>query len=83
MLAWVFLASRYSVDASLPLVERVLSVLYVVFDVLVLLGTYDPSSPVEAGWSPTPCGARPWSTPRWPPSPTRSRPGLRARISTA
>jgi hypothetical protein len=89
MLAWVFLASPYSVDASLPLVERVLSVLYVVLDVLVLalvirlavgggdrsrayllmttgwlvlvaadvgravlvlLGTYDPSSPVEAGW---------------------------------
>jgi diguanylate cyclase len=89
MLAWVFLASPYSVDASLPLVERVLSMLYVVLDVLVLalvirlaigggdrsraymlmtagwlvlvaadlgravlvlLGTYDPSSPVEAGW---------------------------------
>ncbi|HKP99076.1 MAG TPA: diguanylate cyclase, partial [Actinomycetes bacterium] len=89
MLAWVFLASPYSVDASLPLVERILSMLYVVFDVLVLalvirltigggdrsrayllmttgwlvlvaadagrallvlLGTYDPSSPVEAGW---------------------------------
>jgi diguanylate cyclase len=89
MLAWVFLASPYSVDASLPLVERVLSVLYVVLDVLVLalvirmtigggdrtrayllmtagwlvlvaadagrallvlLGTYDPASPVEAGW---------------------------------
>ena len=89
MLAWVFLASPYSVDASLPLIERVLSVLYVVLDVLVLalvirlaigggdrtrayllmtagwlvlvaadagramlvlLGTYDPSSPVEAGW---------------------------------
>jgi diguanylate cyclase len=89
MLAWVFLASPYSVDASLPLVERVLSMLYVIFDVLVLalvirlavgggdrsrayvlmtagwlvlvaadvgravlvlLGTYDPSSPVEAGW---------------------------------
>jgi diguanylate cyclase len=89
MLAWVFLASPYSVDDSLPLVERGLSVLYVVLDVLVialvirlaiggrdrtrayllmtagwlvlvaadagrallvLLGTYDPSSPVEAGW---------------------------------
>jgi diguanylate cyclase (GGDEF)-like protein len=89
MLAWVFLASPYSVDGSLPLVERVLSMLYVVLDVLVLalvirltigggdrtrayllmtsgwlvlvaadagrallvlLGTYDPSSPVEAGW---------------------------------
>ena len=89
MLAWVFLASPYSVDASLPLVERFLSMLYVVLDVLVLalvirlaigggdrsrayllmtagwlvlvaadmgrallvlLGTYDPSSPVEAGW---------------------------------
>jgi diguanylate cyclase len=89
MLAWVFLAAPYSVDASLPLIERVLSVLYVVFDVLVLalvirlaigggdrtrayllmtagwlvlvaadagravlvlLGTYDPASPVEAGW---------------------------------
>jgi diguanylate cyclase (GGDEF)-like protein len=89
MLAWVFLASPYSVDASLPLIERVLSVLYVVLDVLVLalvirlaigggdrtrayllmtagwlvlvaadagravlvlLGTYDPASPVEAGW---------------------------------
>jgi hypothetical protein len=89
MLAWVFLASPYSVDASLPMVERILSMLYVVFDVLVLalvirlaigggdrsrayllmttgwlvlvaadagrallvlLGTYDPSSPVEAGW---------------------------------
>ena len=89
MLAWVFLASPYSVDVSLPLVERVLSVLYVVLDVLVLaliirlaigsgdrtrayllmtagwlvlvaadagravlvlLGTYDPASPVEAGW---------------------------------
>ena len=89
MLAWVFLASPYSADASLPLVERVLSMLYVVLDVLVLalvirlaigggdrsrayllmttgwlvlvaadagrallvlLGTYDPSSPVEAGW---------------------------------
>jgi len=88
MLAWVFLAAPYSADASLPLVERVLSVLYVVLDVLVLalvirlavgggdrsrsyllmaagwlvlvaadlgravlvlLGTYDPSSPVEAG----------------------------------
>ena len=36
MLAWVFLASPYTVDASLPLVERVLSMLYVVFDVLVL-----------------------------------------------
>jgi len=36
MLAWVFLASPYSVDASLPLIERVLSMLYVVFDVLVL-----------------------------------------------
>ena len=36
MLAWVFLASPYSLDASLPLVERVLSMLYVVFDVLVL-----------------------------------------------
>ena len=41
MLAWVFLASPYSVDDSLPLVERGLS---------VLLGTYDPASPVEAGW---------------------------------
>src|SRR5215208_2448688 len=87
MLAWVFLASPYSVDASLPMIERILSMLYVVFDVLalairlaigggdrsrayllmttgwlvlvaadagrallVLLGTYDPSSPVEAGW---------------------------------
>ena len=89
MLAWVFLASPYSADASLPMVERVLSMLYVVLDVLilalvirlaigggdrsrayllmttgwlvlvaadagrallVLLGTYDPSSPVEAGW---------------------------------
>jgi diguanylate cyclase len=89
MLAWVFLASPYSVDASLPLIERILSMLYVVLDVLVLalvirlaigggdrsrayllmtagwlvlvvadlgravlvlLGTYDPSSPVEAGW---------------------------------
>ena len=89
MLAWVFLAAPYSVDASLPLVERVLSMLYVMLDVLVLalvirmaigggdrsrayllmtagwlvlvaadagrallvlLGTYDPSSPVEAGW---------------------------------
>jgi diguanylate cyclase len=89
MLAWVFLAAPYSADASLPLIERVLSVLYVVFDVLVLalvirlaigggdrtrayllmtagwlvlvaadagravlvlLGTYDPASPVEAGW---------------------------------
>ena len=88
MLAWVFLASPYT-DASLPLVERVLSMLYVVLDVLVLalvirlaigggdrsrayllmtagwlvlvaadlgravlvlLGTYDPASPVEAGW---------------------------------
>jgi len=36
MLAWVFLASPYSVDASLPLVERFLSMLYVVLDVLVL-----------------------------------------------
>jgi diguanylate cyclase len=89
VLAWVFLASPYSVDVSLPLIERVLSVLYVVLDVLVLalvirlaignrdrtrayllmtagwlvlvaadagravlvlLGAYDPSSPVEAGW---------------------------------
>ena len=89
MLAWVFLASPYTVDASLPLVERMLSMLYVVLDVLVialvirltigsgdrtrayllmtlgwlvlvaadagrallvLLGTYDPASPVEAGW---------------------------------
>jgi diguanylate cyclase len=89
MLAWVFLAAPYSVDASLPLVERVLSMVYVMLDVLVLalvirmaigagdrgrayllmtagwlvlvaadaarallvlLGTYDPSSPVEAGW---------------------------------
>jgi hypothetical protein len=89
MLAWVFLASPYSADASLPLIERILSMLYVVLDVLVLalvirlaigggdrsrayllmttgwlvlvaadagrallvlLGTYDPSSPVEAGW---------------------------------
>jgi diguanylate cyclase len=36
MLAWVFLASPYSVDDSLPLVERGLSVLYVVLDVLVI-----------------------------------------------
>jgi hypothetical protein len=36
MLAWVFLAAPYSADASLPLVERVLSILYVVLDVLVL-----------------------------------------------
>ena len=89
MLAWVFLASPYSADASLPLIERILSMLYVVLDVLVLalvirlaigggdrsrayllmttgwlvlvtadagrallvlLGTYDPASPVEAGW---------------------------------
>jgi diguanylate cyclase len=89
MLAWVFLASPYSADTSLPMIERVLSMLYVVFDVLVLalvirlaigggdrsraylfmtagwlvlvaadagrallvlLGTYDPSSPIEAGW---------------------------------
>ena len=89
MLAWVFLASPYTVDASLPLVERMLSMLYVVLDVLVialvirltigsgdrtrayllmtlgwlvlvaadagrallvLLGTYEPASPVEAGW---------------------------------
>ncbi|HEV8424235.1 MAG TPA: EAL domain-containing protein [Actinomycetes bacterium] len=89
MLAWVFLASPYTVDASLPLVERMLSMLYVVLDVLVLalvirltigggertrayllmtygwlvlvaadagravlvlLGAYDPASPVEAGW---------------------------------
>ena len=89
MLAWVFLAAPYAADASLPLVERVLSMLHVVFDVvvlalvirltvgggdrtrayllmttgwlvlvaadvgravLVLLGTYDPASPVEAGW---------------------------------
>ena len=112
MLAWVFLASPYSVDASLPMVERILSMLYVVFDVLVLalvirlaigggdrsrayllmttgwlvlvaadagrallvlLGTYDPSSPVEAGWlvayalwGAAPC-ATPGSTPdAWP-----------------
>jgi diguanylate cyclase (GGDEF)-like protein len=89
MLAWVFLASPYSVDASLPPIERILSILYVVLDVLVLalvirlaigggdrtrayllmtagwlvlvaadagrallvlVGTYDPASPVEAGW---------------------------------
>jgi hypothetical protein len=113
MLAWVFLASPYSVDASLPLVERVLSVLYVVLDVLVLAlvirlavgggdrsrayllmttgwlvlvaadvgravlvllaPTTPPARSRPAGWSPTPCGARPCSTPRWPPSPTRSR----------
>jgi hypothetical protein len=36
MLALVFLAAPYSADASPPLVERVLSVLYVVLDVLVL-----------------------------------------------
>jgi EAL domain/Diguanylate cyclase, GGDEF domain len=36
MLAWVFLAAPYSADASLPLVERALSTLYVVLDVLVL-----------------------------------------------
>ena len=36
MLAWVFLAAPYSVDASLPLVERVLSMVYVMLDVLVL-----------------------------------------------
>ena len=35
MLAWVFLASPYSADDSLPLVERGLSVLYVVLDVLL------------------------------------------------
>jgi hypothetical protein len=107
MLAWVFLASPYSVDASLPLIERVLSMLYVIFDVLVLalvirlavgggdrsrayvlmttgwlvlvaadvgravlvlLGTYDPSSPVEAGWLVAyALWGRPCSTPRWPP----------------
>jgi diguanylate cyclase len=89
MLAWIFLASPYSIDTSLPMVERVLSMLYVALDVLVLalvirlmigaghrtrayrlmtagwlalvaadagrallvlLGTYDPSSPIEAGW---------------------------------
>jgi diguanylate cyclase len=89
MLAWVFLASPYSVDSSLPLIERVLSMTYVIFDVLVLalvirlaigggdrsraylfmtagwlvlvasdagravlvlVGAYDPSSPIEAGW---------------------------------
>jgi diguanylate cyclase (GGDEF)-like protein len=89
MLAWVFMASPYTVDASLPLIERVLSVLYVVLDVLVLalvirlaigggdrsrayllmtagwlvlvgadagrallvlVGAYDPTSPIEAGW---------------------------------
>jgi diguanylate cyclase (GGDEF)-like protein len=36
MLAWVFLAAPYSVGASLPLVERVLSMADVVLDVLVL-----------------------------------------------
>jgi diguanylate cyclase (GGDEF)-like protein len=36
MLAWVFLASPYSVESSLPLIERVLSMTYVVLDVLVL-----------------------------------------------
>jgi len=113
MLAWVFLASPYSVDASLPLIERVLSMLYVVLDVLVLalvirlaiggdrsrayllmtagwlvlvaadigravlvlVGTYDPSSPVEAGWLVAyALWGGPCSTPRSPPSPTRSRP---------
>jgi len=114
MLAWVFLASPYSVDASLPLIERVLSMLYVVLDVLVLalvirlaigggdrsrayllmtagwlvlvaadigravlvlVGTYDPSSPVEAGWLVVyALWGRPCSTPRLAPSPTRSRP---------
>jgi diguanylate cyclase (GGDEF)-like protein len=89
MLAWVFLMSPYSTDATLPLIERVLSMLYVALDVLVLalvirlaigggdrtrayllmtagwlvlvaadagrallvmMGTYDPASPIEAGW---------------------------------
>src|SRR4029450_7632033 len=36
MLAWVFLASPYSADASLPLVGRVLSMVDVVVDVRVL-----------------------------------------------
>gem|GEM_PF-3284898 len=36
MLAWLFLASPYSVNDTLPLVERGLSVLYVVLDVLVI-----------------------------------------------
>jgi hypothetical protein len=115
MLAWVFLASPYSADASL--IERILSMLYVVLDVLVLalvirlaigggdrsrayllmttgwlvlvaadagrallvlLGTYDPSSPVEAGWLVAyALWARPCSTRRSPPSPTRSRPPAR------
>jgi diguanylate cyclase (GGDEF)-like protein len=89
MLAWVFLMAPYSADPTLPLVERVLSMLYVALDVLVLAlvirlaigggdrtrayllmtsgwlvlvaadaarallvltGTYDPASAVEAGW---------------------------------
>jgi hypothetical protein len=114
MLAWVFLAAPYSVDASLPLVERVLSMVYVMLDVLVLalvirmaigagdrsrayllmtagwlvlvaadagrallvlLGTYDPSSPVEAGWLVAyALWGRPCSTLRSPSSPTRCRP---------
>jgi hypothetical protein len=36
--------------------------------VLVLLGTYDPTSPIEAGWLVAyALWARPSSTPRWPP----------------
>ena len=42
---------------------------------LVLLGTYDPSSPVEAGWLVAyALWGRPCSTLRSPPSPTRCRP---------
>ena len=68
MLAWVFLATPYSVDASLPLVERVLSMVYIMLDVLVLalvirmaIGAGDRSRAyllmTPAGWS--------W----WPPTP--------------
>jgi len=89
MLAWVFLMAPYSGDVSLPVAERVLSMVYVALDVLLLAlvvrlaisggdrtrafalitagwlvlvaadsgralllltGSYDPASPLEAGW---------------------------------
>jgi diguanylate cyclase len=89
MLAWVFLMAPSASDVSLPLAERLLSMVYVALDVLLLAlvvrltisggdrtrafalitagwlvlvaadsgralllltGTYDPTSPVEAGW---------------------------------
>jgi diguanylate cyclase (GGDEF)-like protein len=89
MLAWVFLMAPYASSGSLPVAERLLSMVYVALDVLLLAlvvrlaisggdrtrafaliiagwlvlvaadsgrallvvtGSYDPTSPVEAGW---------------------------------